>query len=365
MKESIIDEYDKNIKLLKSFTESLEISVREILKESGIQCTVASRTKERGSLIRKIEGKNDAYWKLGDITDIVGLRIITYFEDDVPAVCAILEGNLTIDEENSIDKGASLSVDQFWYRSVHKVVSLSEARAALYENKKFKGLKAEIQVRSVLQHAWAEMEHDIGYKSNLEVPADMRRKFSRLAGLLELADQEFVRIRHDLVDYDKEVKKWIKINPELIRLDKISLTEFLKSDETTKKIDTAIAKIRGGVVIPASDWYCDTLLKKLKHVGISDLGTLSKLVRTEEKIIIAFATKWLNREGRTGTWDFHSWVSLFYLCYVLIWRTKDVKQISDYFEENITRLSSGKNRQEVVQEVMDTMIHAEAAVNSN
>lgn len=89
------------------------------------------------------------------------------------------------------------------------------------------------------------MEHDIGYKSNIEVPAGMRRKFSRLAGLLELADQEFVRIRHELIDYDKEVKKQLKVNPGSIEIDKISLKEFLESDDISKRLDMAIAQIRG------------------------------------------------------------------------------------------------------------------------
>ena len=64
-------------------------------------------------------------------------------------------------------------------------------RMVLRENKAFEGLKCEIQIRSVLQHAWAEIEHDLGYKSELTIPKEVRRSFSRLAGLLELGDKEF------------------------------------------------------------------------------------------------------------------------------------------------------------------------------
>ena len=74
--------------------------------------------------------------------------------------------------------------ERFGYQSVHYLVALKEDRTSLSEYLQYKGLIAEIQVRTILQHAWAEIEHDIQYKSSETIPQPIRRRFMQLAGLL-------------------------------------------------------------------------------------------------------------------------------------------------------------------------------------
>jgi putative GTP pyrophosphokinase len=102
----------------------------------------------------------------------------------------MVECEFVIDWENSVDKGELLSPDRFGYLSVHYVASLSPSRLALPEYKQYGSIKAEIQVRSILQHAWAEIERGLGYR-NQTMPGRVRRRFSMVAGLLEMADKEF------------------------------------------------------------------------------------------------------------------------------------------------------------------------------
>ena len=83
------------------------------------------------------------------------------------------------------------------------MVMISSVRASLPEYQKYKDAVTEIQVRTILQHAWAEIEHDIQYKSSITIPKDIRRRFMALAGLLEIADREFQAIQ----DADDELEK--------------------------------------------------------------------------------------------------------------------------------------------------------------
>lgn len=151
------------------------------LTEGGIQIyDLTARLKTPQSLEEKLRRKGP-YSYLQEVTDLVGLRVITYFVEDVTAVSRLLEAQFEVDWQNSADKSKLLDPDRFGYMGVHYVLRQG-------------GMAFEVQIRSILQHAWAEIEHDLGYKSRDAVPRDVRRRFYRLAGLLEVADEEFTAI---------------------------------------------------------------------------------------------------------------------------------------------------------------------------
>jgi ppGpp synthetase/RelA/SpoT-type nucleotidyltranferase len=204
--------------------------------------SISFRCKTKESFERKVDIKQ-SYSALEDITDLAGVRIITHFSDDVDVVASMIESEFKIDRANSIDKRAALDPDRFGYLSLHYVVSLKREREVLDEYAAFKGLKLEIQIRSILQHTWAEIEHDIGYKSSVEVPKVIKRKFSRMAGLLELADQEFVAIRSELSKYQKSMLAEAARSPEKVLLDKVTYLNFVQTDERCLSLDEESAEI--------------------------------------------------------------------------------------------------------------------------
>jgi len=160
--DRIMKEYDEKIRLYTEFGEKLKLLIRDIIKaKKQPYHSITFRPKEKTSLSRKISKPESEYAELADITDIAGLRIITYFGDDVDKIAQMIEEEFDVDRENTIDKRLLLDPDRFGYLSLHYVISLEKGRAKLIEYAKFQGLKAEIQIRSILQHAWAEIEHDL------------------------------------------------------------------------------------------------------------------------------------------------------------------------------------------------------------
>ena len=133
---------------------------------------------------------------LKQIEDLAGIRVITFLQRTGEEVNECIESEFYCLHKE--DKSAELmDDDKFGYQSVHYIVKLLPNRIELPEYQDFKNLKLEIQVRTILQHAWAEVEHDIQYKNVKIIPPLIRRRFMALAGLLEIADREFQALHDD------------------------------------------------------------------------------------------------------------------------------------------------------------------------
>ena len=164
--ESLLADYDAQVEIAVDLAPRVSSLITDLLRDSSLRAhSVSARVKTRESMARKLSERNPPYSHLDEITDVIGIRIITYFDDDVDLVASTIEANFDVDADNSVDKRSLLEPDRFGYLSVHYVATLSETRASLREWARFADRKFEIQIRSILQHAWAEIEHDLGYKS--------------------------------------------------------------------------------------------------------------------------------------------------------------------------------------------------------
>lgn len=182
---------------LRLFKEKLSSLIQDLLSSRNIRFSgFESRVKTINSVIEKASRPGKSYQNpLKEITDLVGLRIIMFYKEDVERVCEMIRKEFEVDERNSIDKSIHLQADQVGYGSVHLIVRLNETRGKLSEWSDFQGLSAEIQVRTILQHVWAQIEHELNYKSTVRLPLRLKRPLYTLAGLLELADREFSQIK--------------------------------------------------------------------------------------------------------------------------------------------------------------------------
>ena len=172
--------------------------VTSILDEAGINyLSVTGRTKSVASFAAKagrtVDGEPVYADPLNEIGDQVGLRVITYVHSDVSAVADLLASQLRVLDDRDLGEETA-GEGRFGYASRHLQVTLEEDQPG---SERLRGLAAQVQVRTVLQHAWAEFEHDIRYKGTVpaEHAPDLDRRFTLAAGLLELADREFSEIR--------------------------------------------------------------------------------------------------------------------------------------------------------------------------
>ena len=172
-----------------------------VLDDAGINYQhVASRGKSVASFAAKTDRTADGIPlyadPLRDITDQVGVRVITYVTSDVAAVADLIGDQLRVVEDKDLGQ-ATASEGRFGYVSRHLQVALSPLWLGEAGAPDVRVSSAQIQIRTVLQHAWAEFEHDIRYKGTIPdaLAPDLNRRFTLAAGLLELADREFEVIR--------------------------------------------------------------------------------------------------------------------------------------------------------------------------
>ena len=201
---------------------------------------------------------------LKQITDLAGVRIITYLPNAVEDINRLISDEFEVVERS--DKGKVLiEEERFGYQSVHYLVHLRTERARLAEYERYTKSVAEVQVRTILQHAWAEIEHDIQYKSSTSIPLEIRRRFMAVAGMLEIADREFQTIQNEdrrLADRASEVVERGDLSG--LEITPAALKQFLDK--------------RLGADYRISDWSYDWTTRLLKHIGFRDLKQVESAI---------------------------------------------------------------------------------------
>ena len=264
--QAILEEYRQQRPVFAKMRETIPAQVRALFDEAGIVvASIESRVKEEKSLAGKLELKGAKYGSLADITDIFGMRIITFYVDDVDKVASVVERLFEVDWDNSVDKRKLHEVDRFGYMSLHYICRHPDFP-----------FRFEVQMRTILQHAWANMNHDTGYKSDVEVPREYMRNMNRLAGMLELVDEQFSRIRTEINDYRRQVQSLVTSGRlEEVPLDGDSFRSFLNLgpfDALNRRIASVNqAEIQEVSLMP--------YLALFKLLGFKTLGDVADLIR--------------------------------------------------------------------------------------
>ncbi len=189
---------------------------------------VYGRVKNFESFYEKIDRK-EYEEPFQQTEDLVGVRVILYFPQDIEKVITIIKSQF--DVEQFEDKSDRLKTNEFGYRSHHCIVRIKKAWCITPNYSGLEKLKAEIQVRTVLMHAWAEVEHKLQYKNKEQVPKELQRKLFLLSAKFEEADVQFEEIRNGVDKYTAELNERLRNTggfPNDLELNLDSFKQFLK-----------------------------------------------------------------------------------------------------------------------------------------
>jgi putative GTP pyrophosphokinase len=271
----ILEEYRQKLDSYEIVKRVALEQINNCLKENRLFVSgVEARIKEESSLAGKLALKGSKYASILDLTDIVGTRVITFYSDDVDKVAALIQGLFDIDWANSIDKRKMHELDSFGYMSLHYICRIPAAMFQDPDHPDVNVIRFELQMRTALQHVWATIYHDSGYKSDIEVPVEYLRNLNRIAGMLELADEQFSRMRKDITDYRRGVQSLVASgNFNDVSLDGDSYASYL-SLHPFRKLAEKIASINQAEI------FDDSLMPYLsvfKHLGFKTLGDIEKM----------------------------------------------------------------------------------------
>lgn len=280
------------------------------------------RIKTWESVYGKLMRKPETYSSTKDLNDLLGFRVICFFASHVDVAASIIKQLFEIDSSRSRDKRSLLSPTTFGYLSLHYICTLKPGSEYPED---LKSLRFEIQIRSALQHVWAEIEHDLGYKTVLEVPRDIRREFSRVAGLLEVADESFDRIRTRISEYETDTLRRIEEDSaNHLTVDRFSLIQFIRRSNAMKQLFSDMSRLTEGEITYARP---DGYLPLLEAMKIRTLGDLHELITGEHEHaieLLSYSLQFSDLEELTSN------SVLFYLCRArLIWGDYNEEQIRD------------------------------------
>ena len=274
--EALMEQYHELYPVYQRLAQLAEDALRQALKEQHVTITVMEhRVKTEASLAGKLELKGAKYHSIADVTDIVGIRVVTFYSNDVDKVAAIVNECFQVDWNNSVDKRKLHRLDSFGYNSLHYICRLPKTIVDDPDMPQLNEISFEIQMRTALQHVWSTLDHDTAYKGNVTIPREYQRQFKRLAGMLELIDDEFSRLRNVLTEYRRQMLA-LEASGQLDEVD-LNAETFRRYLEMHPfaRLNERIAAINQAELYPVPMMPFFRVLQKL---GFETLGDVNRLI---------------------------------------------------------------------------------------
>jgi ppGpp synthetase/RelA/SpoT-type nucleotidyltranferase len=238
-----VDRYTRARPRYQQYASFLDAALRDLTASVAPLAIVQSRTKAVDSFAEKaLRKRRQIADPIHEFTDLCGVRVITRTRNELEPIVAWLTANFDIDKENSDDAIERLGPNEFGYRSLHYIVSIDGAMADRFgASSRIRGLKAEIQLRTLLEHAWADFTHDLAYKGDFALPRDWERELAMVAAALETIDRAFGRIEQGMHVYATSYGKHLE--PEELAEESRILEAVLARDAKNARLAWRAGKL--------------------------------------------------------------------------------------------------------------------------
>jgi ppGpp synthetase/RelA/SpoT-type nucleotidyltranferase len=277
-KNEIKAEYEAKTSIHQELKDEALFIINKFLEKNKIKThSVLSRIKDFESFYGKIERKQIKE-PFAEIRDIVGLRVVCLFLSDIEKIGSLIKSSFEVfDEDNKID-GVN-AIDSFGYMSLHFIVKIrKENKGPRYDN--IKDIPFEIQVRTISMDAWANISHYLSYKTETDVPKNLKRDFYALSGLFYVADTHFEVFYKQSKESQQNIQDRVatslgdgnKVIDEEINLD--SLKAYLSNKFPDRNC--------------GDDKSLSELIFELRSVGISSIGRLEEMYNLAWEVFLLY-----------------------------------------------------------------------------
>ena len=221
--ETQVKEYTAVFPRYEEYSKVLYTILKSVMKKTAPMSIIQTRSKTIPSFTKKAIKKSETRKNpVREFTDLCGARVIVQTRDYIEPVCNFIKEFFEIDWKNSFDVSERLKVNEFGYRSIHYIVSL-RPRVTSYKNFKFdipdillpddeNPMKAEIQIKTLLEHGWAEYSHDLAYKGSFKLPRIINRELAVVSALLESVDTSLSRINDRIRKYTASYESYMTVD---------------------------------------------------------------------------------------------------------------------------------------------------------
>lgn len=372
--EKLISEYLEEKETYEEFLTKMIGLVKEIIGVSKLDAyQISGRVKGRNSITKKIlTQKNETILSPKEIPDLIGIRIITHYSSEIPKIVKVIAQNFSI--LDNYDPQFILGVDPAYLGyPVHRIIlELSPNRRQLIEYERYVGFKIELQICTLMQHAWEHTERGLGYL-NKPFPKEKLREFRHLAYLLELYDEELSAIRDflkpmewqaesaidgdnqsadslenqatpikiadteeidsgKLESLDESVLEKITLSHDDLPIDAKIFENFILTSELVRYLDRSISVLYD-IRLAYDKNSADILIQAVQTLpAIRTTSDLEKLLLKECRTVFKMSQSLLGSKIRDNEYLIKG-VSVFLLLYLLVAKQGDLGHLRHYLEK--------------------------------